>query len=164
MEEKCNINTDYVCHIGGLKRCPIIENLFKCRVIWNTAVIQNFLTGRSWQTVQTQIPGQTAPLGSLIRVYTVCHTICIFWMHYSMVKPSCSNFRMIKPHFSGVRIFRVVTILWTTVQNLEHSDTPKMVSYEPWHDKTCLREISTRPDTNRPAQPQNLARILTFRL
>ena len=110
MEEKCKINTDYACHIGGLKRCPIIENLFKCRVIWNTAMIPNFLTGRSWQTVQTQIPGQTAHLGCLIRGYTVCHTICIFWMHYSTVKPSCLNLRIIKPHFSGVRIFRVVTI------------------------------------------------------
>ena len=27
------------------------------------------------------------------------------------------------------------------------------VPYEPWHDKTCLREFPTRPDTNRPAQP-----------
>ena len=26
--------------------------------------------------------------------------------------------------------------------------------YEPRHDKTCLREFPTRPDTNRPAQPQ----------
>ena len=36
--------------------------------------------------------------------------------------------------------------------------------YEPRHDKTCLREFSTRPDTNRPAQPQKLARALKFRL
>ena len=43
-------------------------------------------------------PDQTA---SLIRVYTVCYFVCIFWMHYSMVKPSCSN-------FSGVRIFMVI--------------------------------------------------------
>ena len=26
---------------------------------------------------------------------TVCHSICIFWMHYSMVKQPCSNFRVI---------------------------------------------------------------------
>ena len=30
-------------------------------------------------------PDQTS---SLIRVYTVCHSVCIFSMHYSMVKPS----------------------------------------------------------------------------
>ena len=35
---------------------------------------------------------------------------------------------------------------------------------EPRHDKTCLREFPTRPDTNRPAQPQKLARVLRFRL
>ena len=35
---------------------------------------------------------------------------------------------------------------------------------DPRHDKTCLREFPTRPDTNRPAQPQKLARVLKFRL
>ena len=35
---------------------------------------------------------------------------------------------------------------------------------EPRHDKTCLREFPTRPDTNRPAQPKKLARVLKFRL
>ena len=35
---------------------------------------------------------------------------------------------------------------------------------EPEHDKTCLREFPTRPDTNRHAQPQKLARVLKFRL
>ena len=36
--------------------------------------------------------------------------------------------------------------------------------YEPWHDKMCLREFPTRPDTNWPAQPQKLVRVLKFRL
>ena len=35
---------------------------------------------------------------------------------------------------------------------------------KPRHDKTCLREFPTRPDTNWPAQPQKLARVLKFRL
>ena len=35
---------------------------------------------------------------------------------------------------------------------------------EPRHDKTCLREFPTRPDTNWPAQPQKLAGVLKFRL
>ena len=35
---------------------------------------------------------------------------------------------------------------------------------EPRHDKTYLQEFPTRPDTNRPAQPQKLARVLKFRL
>ena len=41
------------------------------------------------------------------RVYTVC----IFWMHYSTVKPSCLNFRVITANFSGVRIFRIFTVI-----------------------------------------------------
>ena len=36
---------------------------------------------------------------SLIWVYTVCNSICIFWSHYSMVEPHCSNFRTITAIF-----------------------------------------------------------------
>ena len=36
---------------------------------------------------------------SLIRVYTVCNSLCIFWMHYSKQKPSCSTFRAITANF-----------------------------------------------------------------
>ena len=35
---------------------------------------------------------------------------------------------------------------------------------EPRHEKTFLREFPTRSDTNRPVQPQKLARVLKFRL
>ena len=44
-----------------------------------------------------------------------------------------------------------------------HAET-HMHPYEPRQDKTCLRKFLTRPDTNCPAQPQKLARVLTFRL
>ena len=40
----------------------------------------------------------------------------------------------------------------------------KRKTCEPRHDKTCLWEFPTRPDTNWPAQPQELARVLKFRL
>ena len=39
-----------------------------------------------------------------------------------------------------------------------------IICNEPRHDKTFLREFPTRPDTNRPAQPQKLARVLQFLL
>ena len=52
--------------------------------------------------VNTADPDQTAP----IRVYTVCHSACIVWTHYSMAEPHCSNFRVIITNFWGVRIFR----------------------------------------------------------
>ena len=32
-------------------------------------------------------------------------------MHYSTVKPLCSNFRVITVNFSGVRIFRIFTVI-----------------------------------------------------
>ena len=38
-------------------------------------------------------PDETAP--SLIRVYTVCQSVCIFWTYYSVVKRYCASFRII---------------------------------------------------------------------
>ena len=50
------------------------------------------------------------PRSSLIRVYTVCHSVCIVWTHYSMVEPHSSNFRVITTNFLGFRIFRKSTV------------------------------------------------------
>ena len=87
-------------------------------------------------------PNQTTR-SSLIRIYTVCHSVCIFWTHYSMVEPHSSNIR------GCPNIKEIYGISFT---------------FEPLYDKTCLREFPSRPDTNRPAQPQRLARVLKFRL
>ena len=67
-------------------------------------MILSFRTDRPGQTVQTQIRS------SLIRVYTVCHSICIVWTHYSMAEPHSSNFRVITTNFLGVRIVRKFTV------------------------------------------------------
>ena len=48
-----------------------------------------------------------------------------------------------------------------TGSSFMHHDT---TSNEPRHEKMCLWESPTRPDTNWPAQPQKLARVLKFRL
>ena len=66
-------------------------------------MILSFRTDRPGQTVQTQI--------RLLRVYTVCHFVCIVWTHYSMVEPHSSNFRVITTNCLGVRIFREFTVL-----------------------------------------------------
>ena len=52
---------------------------------------------------------QTAP--SLIRFYTVCHSVCIFWMHNLNVKQPCSNFRVITANFPSVQIFWIFMVL-----------------------------------------------------
>ena len=46
----------------------------------------------------------------LIRVYTVCHSVCIVWTHYSILEPHSSNFRMITTNFLGAQIFRKFTV------------------------------------------------------
>ena len=51
-----------------------------------TVIFLSFRTDMPGQTVQTQ-------------VYTVCNSLCIFWMHYSKEKPPCSTFRVITANF-----------------------------------------------------------------
>ena len=36
--------------------------------------------------------------------------------------------------------------------------------FEPRHEKTCLRGLATRVDSNQPAQPQKLGRGLKFQI
>ena len=67
----------------------------------STVIFLSFRTDRSGQTVQTQIR-LLLSRSSLIRVYTVCHSVCIVWTHYSMVEPHRSNFRSITTNILGV--------------------------------------------------------------
>ena len=46
---------------------------------------------------------------SLIRVYNICHSICIFWAHYFIKKRNFFNFRAVKGIIIGVPIFRTFT-------------------------------------------------------
>ena len=62
-------------------------------------MILNFWTNMPRQTVQTPI-----------RVYTVCHSICIVWTHYTIVEPHSSNVRVITTNILGVQIFRKFTV------------------------------------------------------
>ena len=73
-----------------------------------TIMILSFWTDMLGQTVQTQI--RLLLRSSLIKVYTVCHSVCIFWTQYSMVESQSSNFRVITANFLGVRIFRKFTV------------------------------------------------------
>ena len=66
-----------------------------------------FLDRYAW--ANSADPDQTAPL---IRVYTVCHSVCIVWTHYSMVKPHSSSFRVITTNFVGVRKLRIITVYY----------------------------------------------------
>ena len=47
---------------------------------------------------------------SLIRIYTVCHTVYIFWRHFCIVKLNCFILRTTTVVSLGVPIFRVFTV------------------------------------------------------
>ena len=86
-----------------------------------------FQTDGSGQTVQTQ---------SLIRVYKVCNSVCIFWTHYSPIKPPCSNFRVIETkHFS----------IWATSwQNQQSECAPSEDSDQPGHPPSLIGVFAVR--------------------
>ena len=48
---------------------------------------------------------------SLIRVYSVCYSVCIFWTQCCIVKSNCSNCRTLTVIILGVPVFRIFTVL-----------------------------------------------------
>ena len=71
-------------------------------------MVLSFRTDRSGQTVQTQIRLLLEEQSDQGLHYF--KSGCIFWVHYSSVKQSCSNFRVITANFLGVRIVRKFTV------------------------------------------------------
>ena len=86
------------------------------KIMYTIIYVLSFRAVKIW--ANSADPDQTAPRprsdcsqrSSLIWVCTVCCSVCIFWMHYSMVKPPCSNFMVITANVSGVQIFRSFTV------------------------------------------------------
>ena len=79
------------------------------------------------------------------------------WMagyaHLEFVMRECSKTQIrLMRHISSFSFLWLANVMIATTTD------------EPRHEKTCLQEFPTRPDTNRPAQPQKLARTLKFRL
>ena len=89
------------CNLGLVRILAHFLNSYKS--VQNTVMFLSFRTDRSGQTLQTQIRLL------LIRVYTVCNSLCIFWMHYSKENPSCSTFRMIRINF---QVSKILGVLW----------------------------------------------------
>ena len=138
-----------------------VKGIRFARIINNTVMILSFRTDIPGQIVQTQI--------RLIRVYTVCHSVCIVWTHYSVVEPHSSNFRMITTNFLGVRIFRKFTVVLIYCERciLHKSDAAPIWIHRVCHALLLEREnlssvFATRLDSNRPVQPTRLARLLKF--
>ena len=113
----------------------------------------SFWTDWSGQTVQTQISQS-----SLIKVYTVCNSGCILWMHYSKENSSCSAFRMITPNFWGVRNFRICTVMWMSYQ---HPIKQQITIWAP-SNEFVSSSIPSWPILSAHAQPFRGARDLAF--
>ena len=90
--------------LNGIKNTTLFfEILFSLNIV----MILSFRTGRSGQTVQTQI---RLLLGAVWSASTLFEIPSIFWSHYSTLKPPCSNVRVITANFSSVWNFRIFIV------------------------------------------------------
>ena len=64
------------------------------------------LSFRTDSPLQTSDPDRTAQGSSLMRVYTVCHSICTFWTNFSIDRLLSLNFNMIQQNILGVLKFK----------------------------------------------------------
>ena len=68
-------------------------------------------------------------MSSLIFVYTVCHSVCILWMHYSIIEPHCSNVLIITAFFG---VSKYLGVLWYVLKcQLWHSQVTIVVPAGP---------------------------------
>ena len=56
---------------------------------------------------------------SLIRVYPVCHSVCILWTHHFVVKPHCLNFRIITAIFGVSKVFGFLRYFFVCIYGLQ---------------------------------------------
>ena len=67
-------------------------------------------------------------------------------MHYSMVKSPCSNFRVITAKFSGIRIFRIFTVLQIVDEGTDGSKKEKKVQRKQRNILTFWKKKKVGPD------------------
>ena len=84
----------------------------------NTVMILWFRTDTSGQTVQTQIT-----------IYTMWHSVYIFWTHDTMVRPYCSNFRKITAMFFRWSNFSELSSLLSTCAALLYASLTVIVPF-----------------------------------
>ena len=65
-----------------------------------------WLAGLNVKSAVMILSFRTDRRSSLIRVYTVCHSVCFFLTHYSVVKWYCSKIRIVTAIFFGCPNFK----------------------------------------------------------
>ena len=86
------------------------------------------------------------------------------WLTCVTCKKTAEGYGWIDHAENDLICFKVKKCFLFLIWNTETALNNIWKQFESRHDKTCLREFPTWPDTNRPAQPQKLARVLKFQL
>ena len=96
--EKCNVKCMQVSCFCALEQQPYMLNFMTCKPVSNTITIRSFWTGLRKGADPDQIaPERVARSGSVLFAILSEYLDVL-----SMVKPHCSNFRIIAAIFSGV--------------------------------------------------------------
>ena len=118
--------------------------IFSKTLLNNTVMVLSFKTDRLWHTVQTLMRSVSAlyaipyasfenislwedlffyftVLSSLIRVFTVCYSICIFMMKYPKVWHLCLNFKEYRLQQSFLASENLGALLFSPSTNVIYS-------------------------------------------
>ena len=123
-------------------------------------------------------------MGKQCSVYTVCHSVCIVWTHYSMVEPHSSNFRVITTKFfvseylgnlrwilcfkNNFMTFFSFNIVLTEkaasfIYNTSDLESSKLVSCGPRQANLILTAYASNDGSGESAHPRSLARTSAAR-
>ena len=98
-----------ISHLAALDGCACafegmsLRRTKSAKISWAGSLEARTVMIKSILTVNSVDQGQ-------IRVYAVGHSVCIFWMHYCMVKPHCSIFRIITTLIFRCHKFWILTL------------------------------------------------------
>ena len=89
----------FICHSVCILKYILVKLYDNYRNFLGVQIFQYFTVIKAGSLLEARFYWS-----SLIRVYTVWHSVNIFWTHYSVLKRDCSNFRIITSIHSGIQI------------------------------------------------------------
>ena len=94
------------------------SHVLSLAALWHHSLLMNGIVMYMYYLLEKKLKyvsgdrmeGQTVTTVMILSL-TVCHSVCIFWTHYSMVKQPCPNFRVIT---ANVWMSDFLGVLWYT--------------------------------------------------
>ena len=127
-------------------RCSHRRDKYQIRLLWPIFDSYANVSLFPWKKDVLSLPN-VSPHSSLILNY--------WWIHYFVDYVCGNSWRNCRKCWKYNCKFERAAVSFIMPEACRKKNEPR-------HDKTCLREFPTRPDTNWPAQPRKLSRVLKF--